>query len=30
MRRPAGILLGIFALMGILVALQVSIHKPKP
>jgi glucuronoarabinoxylan endo-1,4-beta-xylanase len=30
MRKPVGILLGVFALMGILVALQISIHKPKP
>lgn len=30
MRRPLGILLGVVALMGILVALQISIHKPKP
>jgi glucuronoarabinoxylan endo-1,4-beta-xylanase len=30
MRRPVGILLGIVALLGILVALQVSIHKRNP
>jgi glucuronoarabinoxylan endo-1,4-beta-xylanase len=30
MRRPVGVLLGVFAVMGILVTLQVSIHKREP